>query len=123
MGSPDEVVNLDAKLALVDEHWAPKIVGQLNDLHLKVVKLEGEFVWHAHDDTDELFVVLDGHLRIELEHRDDVELDAGEFYVVPRGARHRPVAEGECSVLLLEPAGTVNTGDAGGDRTRDPEWL
>jgi mannose-6-phosphate isomerase-like protein (cupin superfamily) len=123
MTAPDEVVNLHEKLAQVAEHWAPKIVGEVNDLQLKVVKLLGEFVWHRHDDTDELFIVLDGRLRIELEHRSAVELGAGDFYVVPQGAKHRPVADVECQVLLLEPVGTVNTGDAGGEFTRAAEWL
>lgn len=115
------VVNLARELAAFDERWAPRIVAQLNDYELKVVKLEGEFVWHAHAETDEAFLVLAGELTIEL--RDgEVHLRPGELHVVPRGVEHRPRAERECHVLLIEPAGTVNTGDAGGERTRAAQW-
>jgi len=116
-------VNLKAKLATFHEHWSPKIIAQMNDYHFKLVKLQGEFVWHKHDDTDETFVVLDGRLTIQF--RDDiVELAAGEMLVVPRGVEHRPVSSEECQVLLIEPAGTVNTGDAGGDMTApNDEWI
>ncbi len=111
-----DVINLAAKLALFDDHWAPRIVGKLNDYDLKVVKLLGEFVWHSHADTDELFLVLKGLLRIELRDR-TVELSPFEVFVVPRGVEHRPIAEAEVEVLLIEPAGIVNTGDAGGPMT------
>jgi mannose-6-phosphate isomerase-like protein (cupin superfamily) len=115
-------VNLAATLALITEHWSPKTVAAVNDFHVKLVKLKGEFVWHAHDTEDELFLVLDGTLRMQF--RDgDVVVGKGEFLVVPRGTEHRPVAEDEVQVLLLEPASTVNTGTAGGVRTRDAEWL
>jgi mannose-6-phosphate isomerase-like protein (cupin superfamily) len=115
-------VNLADKLAAIDERWAPRIVARLNDYELKVVKLEGEFVWHAHADTDEAFLVLAGELTIE--QRDgDVRLRAGDLYVVPRGVEHRPRAERECHVLLIEPADTPNTGDAGGERTRAARWI
>jgi mannose-6-phosphate isomerase-like protein (cupin superfamily) len=118
-----EVVNLAAKADAVPALWTPCIVEQVNDLHVKVVRLQGEFVWHAHPETDELFIVLEGSMRIE--RRDGaVTLRAGELYVVPRGVEHRPVAEAECRALVLEPAGTVNTGDAGGDLTADPgRWI
>ena len=103
-------INFKDKFAKFSEYWAPKIVAQLNDYHFKIVKLQGEFVWHDHPGTDEAFIVLRGHLDIQL--RDGrVPLDEGEMYVVPRGVEHRPVAENECHVLLIEPAGTVNTGD------------
>jgi mannose-6-phosphate isomerase-like protein (cupin superfamily) len=112
----NEKVNLADKLALFTEHWQPKIVGRYNDNDLRVVKVQGEFVWHKHDETDDFFLVLEGHLTIQL--RDgDVELDAGEFFVVPRGVEHCPRAEEETAVLLIEPRGTVNTGDAGGPLT------
>ena len=115
-------VNIAEKLSLFSDHWKPRIVAELNDQHVKLAKLQGEFVWHSHAEEDELFLVLDGELVIEL--RDGaVHLGPGEFYVVPRGVEHRPVAEREASVLLLEPAGTVNTGDAGGDRTADATWI
>ena len=109
-------IDLRAKLAQIGELWSPRVVAELNDYQFKLAKLEGEFVWHKHDDTDEAFLIVDGELRIEL--RDGVvELRAGQLYVVPRGVEHRPVAERQCAVLLIEPRGTVNTGDAGGERT------
>jgi len=117
-----EVVNLEDKFARFDDHWSPKIIAQLNDYHLKAVKLLGAFVWHRHDETDELFLVTKGTLVIRLRDR-DVTLGPGELAVVPKGVEHLPVAEEECEVLLLEPAGTVNTGDAGGARTALPEWI
>lgn len=109
-------VNLAEKLAAVNEHYSPKIVGYLNDYKLAVVKVLGEFVWHKHDETDDFFLVLRGHLTIQLRDR-DVELSEGELFVVPRGVEHCPKAEEEAHVLLIEPAGTVNTGDGGGPLT------
>ena len=109
-------VNLDEKLSLFDQPWSPKIVGRLNDYDIQVAKALGEFVWHQHADTDELFLVLKGRLVIQLRD-DDVELDPGELFVVPKGVEHRPVSSDGVEVLLIEPAGTVNTGDAGGDLT------
>jgi mannose-6-phosphate isomerase-like protein (cupin superfamily) len=104
------VVNLDQKLAAFSEHWSPKIVERFNGHDVMVVKLKGEFVWHAHADTDDFFLVLKGRLTIQL--RDgDVHLGPGEMYVVPKGVEHRPVAEDEVHLLLIEPAGTPNTGD------------
>jgi mannose-6-phosphate isomerase-like protein (cupin superfamily) len=110
------VVNLRHKLALFTEHWSPKVVARLNDYEIKVVKIQGEFVWHSHEDTDELFLVIDGWLTIQL--RDgDVTIGPGEMYVVPRGVEHCPIAEGEVSAMLIEPVGVVNTGEAGGELT------
>lgn len=124
MAAPDVVVNLDDKFAGFDEHWSPKILGQINDLQLKAVKVEGEFVWHTHDDTDELFLMRSGRLRIEMRNRTAVTLGPGEFFVVPRGIEHRPVATEECQILLLEPAGVINTGDATDTRlTTTDEWI
>lgn len=116
-------VNLNDKLALFSEHWTPKIVARMNDCHFKLVKLQGEFVWHRHDDTDEVFIVLGGEMRIDF--RDgQVTLRRGEMIVVPRGVEHRPFAERECQIMLVEPAGTVNTGDAGGDLTAPADdWI
>ena len=105
-------VNLAAQFRRFYDHWSPKIVATLNDYDVKVVKVQGEFVWHQHDETDELFLVTAGQLRIHLRDRDDVILGAGELFVVPRGMRHCPVADAETHVLLLEPRDTVNTGDA-----------
>lgn len=115
-------VNLDEKFALFEEHWSPKIVGELNGQHVKIAKLEGEFVWHHHDDEDELFMVVGGALRIQF--RDgEVALGAGEMLVVPRGVEHRPVAAEETHVLLFESASTLNTGETGGDLTVEAEWI
>ena len=113
-----EKVNLAEKFSLFAESWSPKIVGELNDAYVKVVKLEGEFVWHHHDDEDELFWVVSGRLRMEL--RDgEVILEPGELLVVPRGVEHRPVAEGETHVVLIEPKTTLNTGNVRDERTVD----
>lgn len=116
-------VNLAEKLGQFDERWSPRIVGELNDQHVKLVKLEGEFVWHHHEHEDELFLVLRGQLSIELRDR-VVELSEGEFFIVPRGVDHKPVAREETHVLLLEPASTLNTGNVRDDRTVEaPERL
>jgi mannose-6-phosphate isomerase-like protein (cupin superfamily) len=105
-----DAVNLDRMFARVDEQWAPKRVGTINDYDVKIVKLQGEFTWHRHEDTDELFLVIDGELTIQLRDR-DVVLGPHEFFVVRRGVEHCPRAAAETSVLLLEPHGVVNTGD------------
>jgi len=118
----DDKVNLAEKLAAFDEHFVPKIVGELNDYKLALVKVKGEFVWHSHADTDDFFLVLSGRLTIQLRDR-DVELGPGELFVVPRGVEHCPKADDEAHVLLIEPLGTVNTGDAGGDLTATEERL
>jgi mannose-6-phosphate isomerase-like protein (cupin superfamily) len=114
-------VDLADKLGLFSERWSPKVVARLNDYEVKLAKLEGEFVWHTHDDTDELFLVIEGSLTIGLRGasgvRSSVSLRPGQLYVVPRGVEHCPVADGKVSVLLIEPAGVVNTGAAGGDLT------
>jgi mannose-6-phosphate isomerase-like protein (cupin superfamily) len=116
-------INLRQKLTLISDQWLPKVVAELNDYQLKLVKLQGEFVWHQHDNTDELFLCLHGELTIEL--RDGaVHLGEGELFVVPKGVEHRPVAERECHVLLIEPRGVVNTGNAGGDMTApNDQWI
>jgi mannose-6-phosphate isomerase-like protein (cupin superfamily) len=105
-----EKINLAEKLATFTDHWAPRTVGQVNDLDLMVVKVKGEFVWHKHDDTDDFFLVLSGRLTIRLRDR-DVVLEPGEMFVVPKGVEHQPVAEEETHILLIEPTGTPNTGD------------
>lgn len=120
----NQALNLQQKLSLFNDHWSPKIVAQLNDYHVKLVKVQGEFVWHQHDDTDELFMVLDGELTIELMGGEDVVIQAGELFVVPKGVQHRPVAHNECHILLLEPAGLVNTGDADSKLTAPSDiWI
>ena len=112
----DDVVDLNAKFEKFSEHWSPKVVARLNDYEVKLVRIEGEFVWHSHQDTDELFLVLAGELTIQLRER-SVTLGPGQLYVVPRGVEHCPRADGEVKAMLLEPAGVINTGDASGDLT------
>ncbi len=112
----NEAVDITEKLSLFSEYWSPKVVARLNDYEIKVVKVKGEFVWHTHDDTDELFIVVAGELTIQL--RDgDVRLSAGQLFVVPRGVEHCPIADGEVHALLIEPTGVINTGAAGGALT------
>jgi mannose-6-phosphate isomerase-like protein (cupin superfamily) len=118
----DDKVNLAEKFARLDAPYEPGIVGYLNDYKLQIVKVKGAFVWHKHDETDDFFLVLDGRLTIHLRDR-DVELGPGELFVVPRGVEHCPEASEETQVLLIEPRGTVNTGDAGGERTAEPREL
>ena len=113
-----EKVNLREKLALFSTHWDPKIVAELNGQQVKVVKFQGSFPWHKHETEDEMFLVIEGSFGMELRDR-TIRLGAGEFFVVPRGVEHRPVAEKEAHVLLFEPASTLNTGDAGGPLTRE----
>ena len=116
-------LNFRAKLACFRDHWSPRVIAEMNDYQFKLVKVEGEFVWHDHEHTDEAFVVLDGELTIEF--RDGaVSLSAGEMYVVPKGVEHRPVAEQECHLLLIEPRGVTNTGAAGGELTAEQDvWV
>ena len=109
-------VNLTEKLSLFDSHWEPKIVGELNKQYVKIAKLKGEFVWHHHENEDELFLVVKGSLIIKL--RDvDIKLNEGEFFIIPRGIAHMPVAEKEVHVLMFEPKGTVNTGNTESEKT------
>ena len=116
-------INLQDKLSKFSEHWSPKIIAQMNDYHFKLAKVQGEFVWHDHPDTDEMFLVIKGRLDIHL--RDGVvTLNEGEMYVVPKGVEHKPVAEDECHILLVEPAGTVNTGDVVNEKTAPNDaWI
>ena len=115
-------VNLEQKMALIHEHWRPKVVGALNGQEVKLVKLLGDFVWHHHEHEDELFLVIAGRLRIEFRDR-VVTLDPGEFVIVPRGVEHRPVAEAEVSLLLFEPAATRNTGNVVDPRFTAPTGV
>jgi mannose-6-phosphate isomerase-like protein (cupin superfamily) len=116
-------INLEEKLDKFSEHWSPKIIAQMNNYHFKLVKFQGDFVWHSHADTDEVFIALDGEMSIEF--RDGkVALKAGEMFVVPRGVEHKPFAKEECKIMLVEPAGTINTGDAGGELTTEENvWI
>ena len=111
-----DVVDIHQKFELFSDLWSPKLVASLNDYEVKLVRIKGEFVWHTHEDTDELFLVVDGQLTIQLRDR-DVVLGPGQLFVVPRGVEHCPRADEEVKALLLEPTGVVNTGDAGGDLT------
>ena len=111
-----EKVNLAHKFSLFDDQWSPKIVGELNDFYVKLAKLEGEFMWHHHDEEDELFLVIKGQLQMRFRDR-DVWLEPGEFLIVPRGVEHLPVAPEETHVLLFEPRSTLNTGNVRSERT------
>jgi mannose-6-phosphate isomerase-like protein (cupin superfamily) len=119
---PDKI-NLAAALASFDETWSPRVAAEVDDFQVKLTKLEGDFVWHHHDDADELFWVLEGRLLMRFRDRDDVWLEPGELLVIPRGVEHQPSAPDGCSVALLERAGVVNTGSAGGERTTAPKPL
>jgi len=116
-------INLEDKLSKFSEHWSPKVIAEMNDYQFKLVRIEGEFVWHEHPDTDEVFIVIEGTMQIEFEDR-TIELREGEMLVVPKGVRHKPYAEEECKVMLVEPRGVVNTGDAEGDLTApNDDWI
>ena len=117
-----EKVNLAQKFTLFQEHWSPKIVGELNDSQVKLVKVKGEFIWHHHEVEDELFLVIKGRLIIKLRER-DIALEEGEFVIIPKGVEHKPVAEEECHILLLEPKTTLNTGTEQNERTAEAAWI
>jgi len=117
-----DTVNIGAMLGRFSEHWAPKKIAEINDYDVKIVKVQGDFTWHAHAETDEFFLVIDGQLTIQM-REGDVMLAPGELFVVPRGVEHCPRADTETAVLLIEPRGVVNTGDAGGDLTTEAEPL
>lgn len=116
-------INFQEKLAKISEHWSPKIIAQMNDYYFKLARVQGEFIWHEHPETDEVFIVLNGQLEIQF--RDGkVSLKEGELFVVPKGVEHRPVTERECHILLVEPAGTVNTGDVVSEKTAPSHvWI
>ena len=117
------VINLAQKLAGISDFWSPRVIAEMNDYQFKLVKVEGEFVWHVHPDTDEVFIVIEGTLKIEF--RDGVvSLDSGEMFVIPKGVEHKPVAPRECKIMLVEPKGVVNTGDSGGVLTAENDvWV
>lgn len=116
-------INLNNKFNQFSEQWSPRIIAQMNDYHFKLVKIEGEFIWHSHADTDEAFIVLEGEMEIHF--RDGkVRLNPGEMYVVPKGTEHKPYAASECRLMLVEPLGTANTGEVGGERSaEDGRWV
>lgn len=116
-------INLAEKYGKFSDHWAPRVIAEMNDYQFKLAKIEGEFIWHSHAESDEVFIVLDGSMAIELPDG-RVELEAGELFVVPRGMEHKPVAEGECRIMLVEPRGVINTGEAGGELTAPGDvWI
>jgi len=120
---PHQPINFEQKFSLFTDQWSPKIIAQMNEYHFKLARVEGDFVWHDHKDTDEVFFVIEGELRIDF--RDgSVTLGEGEMYVVPKGVEHKTFAEKECKLLFIDPAGTVNTGDTGGEQTAEDEvWI
>ena len=116
-------INFENKFQLLPEQWSPRVIAEMNDYQFKVVRLQGEFIWHDHPETDETFIVIQGRLRIDLPDG-HVELGPGEMFIVPKGTRHKPSAAVETRVLLIEPRGTPNTGSAGGERTAPPDvWI
>ena len=116
-------INFQKKLALFSEHWSPKVIAQMNDYHFKVAKIQGEFIWHDHPETDEVFIVLKGQLELQLREA-SVLLREGEMFVVPKGVEHKPVARDECHILLVEPEGTINTGNVVDEKTAPNDvWI
>jgi mannose-6-phosphate isomerase-like protein (cupin superfamily) len=123
MNKKYQPINFEEKLRKFSEQWSPRIIAQLNDYHFKLAKVQGEFIWHDHPETDEVFIVVKGHLDI-LFRDGGVSLIEGEMFVVPKGMEHKPVAESECHILLIEPAGTVNTGNVVNERTASNDiWI
>ena len=117
------VINLSDKFGQFSDHWSPRVIAEMYDYQFKLAKVQGAFVWHDHPDTDEVFIVVEGTLTIEFRDH-SITLNAGEMTVVPRGVEHKPVAEGECKIMLVEPKGVVNTGDAGGELTANNDvWV
>ncbi|QXI30762.1 cupin domain-containing protein [Pseudomonas vanderleydeniana] len=118
-----QAVNLAHKASLIDQQWSPRVVAEMNDYQFKVVRIEGEFIWHSHPETDEAFIVLEGVLRIDLPEG-SVFVGPGELYVVPRGVQHRTAADGEARLMMIEPRGILNTGHEGGERTATNDlWI
>ncbi len=116
-------INLKEKLSKFSDHWSPKVIAEMNDYQFKLVKIQGEFVWHNHDDTDETFIVIEGEMKIEFKN-ETVELSEGDMFVVPKGVEHKPWAENECKVMIIEPRGVVNTGNSEGDLTASNDvWI
>jgi mannose-6-phosphate isomerase-like protein (cupin superfamily) len=118
-----KVIDIPKKLAKFSDFWSPKIIAQMNDYHLKLAKIQGDFVWHSHTETDEVFIVIAGEMAINFRDK-EVHLSSGQMCVVPKGVEHKPFAENECHIMLIEPAGTVNTGSMGGELTaEDGIWI
>ncbi len=117
-----EVINFEEKFAKFSERFSPKIIAQMNDYHFKLTRTFGDFVWHKHPETDETFIVINGKLQIDLRDK-SLHLKPGDMVVIPKGVEHKPYAREECKILLIEPAGTINTGDAGGELTKSELWI
>jgi len=118
-----EKINLKEKLSKFSDHWSPKVIAEMNDYQFKLVKIKGDFVWHNHEDTDEVFIVIEGKMKIEFEN-ETVELNEGDMYVVAKGIQHKPSAENECKIMLVEPRGVVNTGNTEGELTASNDvWI
>ena len=116
-------INFKDKFSKFSEHWSPRVIAEMNDYQFKLVKVEGEFVWHDHPDTDEVFIVIEGTLNIEF-REGVISLNSGEMFVIPKGVEHKPVAARECKIMLVEPKGVVNTGDSGGELTAENDvWV
>lgn len=116
-------INFAEKFNQFEEHWSPKIIAQMNDYHFKIAKIQGEFIYHSHPESDETFIVVQGKMQIKLRET-VIKLEAGEMCVIPKGIEHKPVAEDECHILMVELAGTVNTGNVGGEKTiTQTEWI
>ena len=118
-----EKINLKDKLSKFSKHWSPRIIAEMNNYQFKVAKIKGEFIWHDHKDTDETFIVIEGNMTIKFRDS-EIKLSEGEMYIVPKGIEHKPYADNECKILVIEPRGVINTGDAGGELTIDKEmWI
>ncbi len=119
----NKAINIADKFSQFTDLWSPKVIARMNDYHFKLARIQGEFIWHSHPDTDEVFIVMQGEMTINF--RDEkVDLKQGEILVVPKGVEHKPSAVGECQIMLIEPRGTINTGDAGGEMTAQDElWI
>jgi mannose-6-phosphate isomerase-like protein (cupin superfamily) len=116
-------INLKEKLSKFSDHWSPKVIAEMNDYQFKLVKIQGEFVWHNHEDTDETFIVIEGEMKIEFEN-ETLELNEGDMFVVPKGIEHKPWAENECKVMIIEPRGVLNTGSSESDLTASNDvWI
>ena len=119
----NDKININEKFSKLKKHWSPRIIAEMNDYQFKIAKIKGEFVWHNHKDTDETFIVIEGQMSIKL-REGEVKLSEGEMFIVPQGMDHKPCAEKECKILVIEPRGVVNTGDAGGKYTITEElWI
>ena len=116
-------INFKEKFSKFSDHWSPKVIAEMNDYQFKLVKIQGDFIWHNHEDTDETFIVIEGEMKIEFEN-EIVELSEGDMFVVPKGVEHKPLAKNECKIMIIEPRGVVNTGNSEGNLTASNDvWI